>query len=94
MLCRKERKDAKELRPTPFGVNRRFLTALFVSFCFFRPTLPASAHNPDTSYARIVIGTNEVAFRFTYDVFTLLKIAPLDANNDRQVTRRAARPRK
>jgi hypothetical protein len=47
----------------------------------------AFAHNPDTSYARIVIGTNEVAFRFTYDVFTLLKIAPLDADNDRQVSR-------
>jgi hypothetical protein len=68
-------------------VSRRLLTAFFVLFCLFRPISSALAHNPDTSYARIVIGTNEVAFRFTYDVFTLLKIAPLDANNDRQVSR-------
>jgi hypothetical protein len=69
------------------GVNHRFLAALFALCCFFRPTVPASAHNPDTSYARVVIGTNEVAFRFTYDVFTLLKITALDANDDRRVSR-------
>lgn len=68
-------------------MNHRFIAPLFALFCFFRPAFPALAHNPDTSYARVVIGTNEVAFRFTYDVFTLLKITPLDTDNDRRVSR-------
>ena len=49
--------------------------------------LAARAHNPDTSYARVTIGEHEVAFRFTYDLFTLQKIAALDADGDRRISR-------
>jgi hypothetical protein len=49
--------------------------------------LAARAHNPDTSYARVTIREREVAFRFTYDLFTLQKIAPLDADRDGRTTR-------
>lgn len=45
------------------------------------------AHNPDTSYARVTIGEREVRFRFTYDLFTLQKVVPLDANGDGRTTR-------
>jgi hypothetical protein len=63
------------------------LAFLLCALCVLLRPSPVFAHNPDTSYARIGIGTNEVAFRFTYDVFTLLKIAPLNADNDRRVSR-------
>jgi len=49
--------------------------------------LLARAHNPDTSYARVTIGEREIAFRFTYDLFTLQKVVPLDADRDGRVTR-------
>lgn len=55
----------------------------------------ARAHNPDTSYARVGLGPGEVAFRVTYDLFTLQRIAPLDADGDRRISRaelRAALP--
>jgi hydrogenase/urease accessory protein HupE len=71
-----------------FDITSRLrLLCLLCALCVLLRPSPALAHNPDTSYARVVIGTNEVTFRFTYDVFTLLKIASLDADNDRQVTR-------
>ncbi|MBI5774934.1 MAG: HupE/UreJ family protein [Verrucomicrobia bacterium] len=58
------------------------------AFCVFsRLTLPALAHNPDTSYARIGISSNQLSFRLTYDLFTLLKIARLNDNGDRQISR-------
>lgn len=61
------------------------------SFCAFCAclclALPALAHNPDTSYARVGISSNQLSLRFTYDLFTLLKIAKLDDNNDRQISR-------
>jgi hypothetical protein len=47
----------------------------------------AFAHNPDTSYARIAIAKDRVALRLTYDLFTLQKIAAVDADRDGQVTR-------
>ena len=48
---------------------------------------PALAHNPDTSYARFKVTRDALESKFTYDLFTLLRIAPgLDANADRQVT--------
>jgi HupE / UreJ protein len=50
-------------------------------------TLVARAHNPDTSYARVTLGERAVAFRFTYDLFTLQKIAALDADGDRRISR-------
>jgi hydrogenase/urease accessory protein HupE len=45
------------------------------------------AHNPDTSYVRVKIEPGSVETRLTYDVFTLLKITPLDDNRDGQLQR-------
>jgi len=47
----------------------------------------AHAHNPDTSYARVTVGEHEIAFRFTYDLFTLEKVAALDADHDGRISR-------
>src|SRR5438552_14501064 len=44
-------------------------------------------HNPDTSYVRVKITPEWVQTRFIYDVFTLLKITPLDDNDDGQLQR-------
>src|SRR5262245_54829044 len=45
------------------------------------------AHNPDTSYIHIKIGAEKIETRLTFDVFTLLKIAPLDDNSDGDLSR-------
>src|SRR5262245_1563997 len=45
------------------------------------------AHNPDTSYVRVAISPDTIDTRLTYDVFTLLKITPLDDNNDGRLQR-------
>src|SRR5262245_6451170 len=45
------------------------------------------AHNPDTSYVRVTISPERIETRLTYDIFTLLKITPLDDNNDNQLQR-------
>ncbi len=45
------------------------------------------AHNPDTSYVRVKIEPDKIETRLTYDVFTLLKITPLDDNRDGQLQR-------
>ena len=45
------------------------------------------AHNPDTSYVRVNISQDKIETRLTYDIFTLLKITPLDDNNDNQLDR-------
>src|SRR5262245_37279918 len=50
-------------------------------------TLALVAHNPDTSYARIKIAPDRIETRLTYDVFTLLKIVPLDDNADGELQR-------
>src|ERR1041385_5798907 len=47
----------------------------------------ASAHNPDTSYCKVTITGHEVVCKFTYDLLTLQRIVPLDANGDGQLTR-------
>lgn len=47
----------------------------------------ARAHNPDTSYVRCVVTDDAVELRLTYDVFTLLKITNLDADQDGRLTR-------
>src|SRR5438132_2869345 len=44
-------------------------------------------HNPDTSYVRVKITPERVQTRLTYDIFTLLKITPLDDNGDGQLQR-------
>lgn len=45
------------------------------------------AHNPDTSYVRVTISADKIETRLTYDVFTLLKITPLDDNKDNRLQR-------
>lgn len=55
--------------------------------CLLLSGRPARAHNPDTSYARIGIGAAELQFRFTYDLFTLQKVAALDADRDGRTSR-------
>src|SRR5436305_463966 len=50
--------------------------------------LVALGHNPDTSYVRVNISTDRVVTRLTYDIFTLLKITPLDDNADGQLQRK------
>lgn len=45
------------------------------------------AHTPDTSYARVEIGREEVAFTFTFDLATVARMTPLDANGDTSITR-------
>ena len=45
------------------------------------------AHNPDTSYVRVKISADQIETRLTFDVFTLLKIAALDDNNDGDLSR-------
>jgi len=47
----------------------------------------AQAHNPDTSYLRCIVAEDRVEIRLTYDVFTLEKIADLDADHDQRLTR-------
>ena len=51
----------------------------------------ALGHNLDTSYARCVVTDDAVELRLTYDVFTLLKITDLDANQDQRLTREELR---
>ena len=69
-------------------------TLLIAAGCWLWP-LVASAHNPDTSYVRCLVADDRVELRLTCDVFTLLKIADLDADHDQRLTRdelRAATP--
>jgi len=76
------------------AVNRAPAACLAVLCALLLP-LAALAHNPDTSYARCFVANDHVELRLTYDIFTLLKIAGLDANRDAQITRdelRAATP--
>ncbi len=48
----------------------------------------ALAHNPDTSYLRVTLGEKEVELRFTLDIFSLQRIAVLDADGNLEVSRR------
>jgi hypothetical protein len=64
------------------GLRRLCLIA-----CLLVPVWRAVAHNPDTSYARVTITPREVLCKFTYDLLTLDRIAPLDANGDGQLSR-------
>jgi hypothetical protein len=47
----------------------------------------AFAHNPDTSYARVVITDSDLEVRLTFDIFTLQKVTEIDADRDQRVTR-------
>lgn len=58
-----------------------------VAVCLVVSGAAALAHNPDTSYARIRISPEAVEFKFSYDLATLFRITPLDANRDGAVSR-------
>jgi hydrogenase/urease accessory protein HupE len=58
-----------------------------MSAVWLLPALALLAHNPDTSYVRVKIEPDKVETRLTYDVFTLLKVTPLDDNADGQLQR-------
>lgn len=59
-----------------------------LALCFLIAlALRASAHTLDTSYCRVLITAHEVTFKFTYDLLTLQRITPLDANGDGQISR-------
>ena len=61
---------------------------MFLRILILLALAPAAfAHNPDTSYCRIHIGSGQVEFRFTYDLLTLQRITPLDANQDGAISR-------
>jgi hypothetical protein len=59
------------------------LLRLLLSFAFVPCAL---AHTPDTSYCRIAITPREVSFKFSFDLATLQRIVPLDANGDGQIS--------
>jgi len=65
--------------PPPL-VARIFAVLLFLAGA-------ASAHNPDTSYARVIITDSALEVRLTFDIFTLQKIVELDTDRDQRVTR-------
>lgn len=55
----------------------------------------ARAHTPETSYCKVAIGTTDVVFTFTFDLATLARMTPVDADRDGRITRqelRAATP--
>ncbi len=66
---------------------RAFLRPLALGAALLLAPSFARAHNPDTSYARVTLGEHEVRFRFTYDLFTLQKVAALDTDRDGRTTR-------
>lgn len=47
----------------------------------------ACAHNPETSYLRVVIDGDAMRTRLTYDFMTLNRMVALDDDHDRQVSR-------
>lgn len=67
------------------GDLRRLLAGIWLVLALL--TAAARAHNPDTSYVRCTVADDAVELRLTYDVFTLLKITNLDANQDGRLTR-------
>jgi hypothetical protein len=73
VLCRFHTKPLKLLHI--FNCVLRFvMLVLFPGSAF--------AHTPDTSYCRIAITAREVECKFSFDISTLQRITPLDANND------------
>ncbi|HYR57133.1 MAG TPA: HupE/UreJ family protein [Chthoniobacteraceae bacterium] len=77
----KWRRSFRTGRPRSRIANPAHVAALFLLLA-----LTAHAHNPDTSYARIAIARDRLDLRFTLDLFTLQKIADVDADRDQRVT--------
>ena len=71
------------LRRNPIRRVRIHLTAIVA---LLATAIALRAHTPGTSYCKIAIGHEAVTFTLIYDVATLMKIAPLDANRDQRIT--------
>lgn len=70
-----------------FSWRRGALTTRVIgAACLLALITPLRAHTPGTSYCKIAIAEDELAVTFTFDVATLLRMAPLDANGDGQLT--------
>src|SRR5689334_12224056 len=64
-----------------FNASTLLLLLLCASFiCLVCRT--SLAHTPDTSYCRVAITPRNVECKFSFDIATLQRITPLDANND------------
>ena len=75
------------LQSFPFWLRLRWtLTLALLLMGVVRPAV-VQAHNPDTSYLRCIVAEDRLEIRLTYDIFTLEKIADLDADRDRRLTR-------
>lgn len=72
--------------PSINKVGRLVVCVLIFSF-LHAATHKARAHNPDTSYAKLEIGTERLELRLTYDLFTLSKITPIDDDGDHRVSK-------
>ena len=73
--------------PAPAGATPALPRAITPLVILLLSVVTAFSHNPDTSYARIVISADRIAVRLTFDLFTLQKIADVDADHDQRVTR-------
>jgi hypothetical protein len=63
----------------------RFATIAFVLLSL---SVRVEAHNPDTSYVRFKVAPEALETRFTYDLFSLVRIVPaLDADGNQEVSR-------
>ena len=67
--------------------GKPFRYAFGLGLALFAGAFSARAHTPDTSYCKVAIGPAEVSFTFTFDLTTLARMAPLDANRDERITR-------
>ncbi len=76
--------ERRRLFPEPLCAR---LGSLAYILAFSLLAAPGHAHNPDTSYARVVISRERLDVRLTLDLFTLEKITAVDANRDQNVTR-------
>lgn len=65
---------------------RSWLSSALGLVAFLAFAAVTRAHTPDTSYCRIEIGAAEVAFTFTYDFATLVRMTRVDANGDARIT--------
>lgn len=59
----------------------------FALLCAWALVGRAEAHNPDTSYAQLVMEGEVLRTRLTYDLVTLRRMVELDDDRDRQVSR-------
>jgi hypothetical protein len=67
-------------------LSRGGLHGLKIAGLSILATLVAHAHTPETSYCKIAIGTEEVAFTFTFDFATLTRMARIDADANARIT--------